>query len=191
MSVAFTVIRSLACKDENGFMRSIPKGIWNSPAFPRIFHPVILISSPCLRVGLRVISDGVPAPNEEIVIFWKYGETLTENVREAGVWSTVVLSFERTKNVYSFGPTGRVRVLVLGVVTHAVSMPWSLLSKSIDPPVSEGLMDPVNSKVTLVFVTSSFSLGPVVIEVSSIKEGEDGVGGFWKVEGVGACFCAC
>ena len=50
---------------------------------------------------------------EAIVTLPKYGETFTENVREAGVWSTALLSFERTSSVYSFDPAGRARVLVL------------------------------------------------------------------------------
>src|SRR3989338_1835635 len=101
-----------------------------------------------------------------------------ENVLEAGVWSTTLLSFERTSSVYSFGPAGRVRVLVFWVMTQSASTPWSLLSKSIDPWVSGGFRDPENSKVTWVFAIDSFSLGPAVMAVSSVKEGGAGVGDF-------------
>jgi hypothetical protein len=69
VSTALIFIRSPGCRDEDGFIRSIPKGIWKDPALPRIFHPVMLISSPCLRFALSVMSDGVAVLKEEIMIF--------------------------------------------------------------------------------------------------------------------------
>ena len=112
------------------------------------------------------------------------------NTLEAGVWSTTLLSFDRTSRVYSFDPAGRFKVRVLWVVTQSVSTPWSLLSNSIGPWVFVGFTELENPKVCLMSAIDSFSLGPVVIMVSSIKEGVVGVGAFRIAEGAGACFCS-
>jgi FAD synthetase len=92
--------------------------------------------------------------------------------------------------VYSFDPAGSKRVRVFWVVTQSASIPWSLLSNSIDPWVFAGLTEPENPKVGLMSAMDSFSLGPVVITVSSVKEGEVGAETLCIVEGTGARFCS-
>lgn len=177
-SAFFSVIMLPDSKEEKGLTLSIPRGTWNDPALPRIFHPVTLISSPCLSDERRAMREGTLVDMEEITTFWKYGETLTKNVLEAGVWSTTLLSLDRTSKVYSLGPGGTSRVLVFWVAIQSVSIPWSLLSKSIDPCVFDGLTDPENSKGIFVSATDSFSFGPVAMAVSSMKEGGAGAEGF-------------
>lgn len=71
VSDVFSLMRSPDSRDERGLIFSFPKGIWNDPAFPRMFHPVMLISSSCLRLVLRVIREGVAVCIEEIVTFLK------------------------------------------------------------------------------------------------------------------------
>lgn len=91
--------------------------------------------------------------------------------------------------MYSLDPAGSKRVRVFWVVTQSVSIPWSLLSNSIDPWVLTGLTEPEKPKVGLMSAMVSFSLGPVVIMVSRIKEGVVGVAPR-MTEGAGVCFCS-
>lgn len=110
---------------------------------------------------------------------------MTENTLEAGVWSTTALAFALTKSVYSFGPGGRFRVFMLELATQSESMSWTLVSKVIVCWVFWGVIDPENLNVTLVSAMLSFSAGPATITVSREKEGGEGVGLFWSIEGEG------
>ena len=116
------------------------------------------------------------------------------NVLVAGVESFTPLSFERTKNVYSFGPAGSVIFrCLLEVAFQLRSTPSTLVSKVMRPVVSTGLTVPSNSKVTiLVSLIFASSAGPFVITVLSTNRGEVFKGACLMVLGLGeAVFGAC